>query len=142
MVYLWLKALHVAAAMIFVGGVLAAAVLLRLLDLYQAPAPAPDWALVVRRLRRWQRLVTTPAMVAVWELGVTLAIDGGWFRSNWLRAKLVLVLALSAVHGVQSGALRRLAGGANRPAGGWWLDGTLVIALAASIVVLVIIKPF
>jgi len=57
------------------------------------------------------------AILLVWALGLTLALQGHWFRSVWLPAKLVIVLALSAWHGVQSGVLRRLAGGASTRGG-------------------------
>jgi protoporphyrinogen IX oxidase len=121
--YPWLRALHVAAALAFVGGVLAAALLLPLLAGRAALADEVDAA---RALRDWQQRVTTPSMLLVWVLGLTLASQVGWFLSGWLRVKLILVLALSGLHGVQSGALRRLAGGAPgrtpapRMGPGWW----------------------
>lgn len=61
------------------------------------------------RMRLLNRFVTTPFMVLAWVLGVTLAIKGGWFSENWLIVKLVFVLVLSAVHGVQTKTLRKLA---------------------------------
>jgi len=60
------------------------------------------------RLKRVNRLITTPSMVLAWILGLTLAIEGAWFGSNWLSAKLIFVLILSAVHGVQTKTLRKL----------------------------------
>ena len=108
--YLLLKALHVAVAITFVGGVLAAAMLLeaiRCLDVF-----SPDGRGIVQRFSRWQRAVTTPSMLVVWGLGLILALNGGWFACPWLQLKLVLVVILSALHGVQSGVLRRLESGA------------------------------
>ena len=104
--YTVLKALHVGAALVFAGGVLATAVLLqaaRRLTLAARP--------VARVALRWSRVVTTPAMLLVWSLGLVLGIEGGWFSEPWLQAKLAFVLILSALHGVQSGVLRRWAGG-------------------------------
>jgi protoporphyrinogen IX oxidase len=100
--YPWLKALHVAAAMAFAGGVLAVAIVLA--------ANEPSRA-VIDQVRRWDSWVTTPAMLLVWGLGLSLALTGQWFAHAWLQAKLVLVVALSGLHGVQSGRLRRLAKG-------------------------------
>ncbi len=130
--YLWLKALHVAAAITFVGGVLSVAVFLR--------AVGPGHADLVRKVRRWDQRVTTPAMLLVWALGLSLALTGGWFRDGWLVAKLVFVIALSGVHGVQSAKLRRLAGG--RPASPTSaLIAPAIIGCVITIAVLVVVKP-
>lgn len=107
--YTALKALHVGAALVFGGGVLATALLLRVACGALAARP------VARVALRWSRIVTTPAMLLVWSLGLALGIEGGWFSEPWLWAKLVFVLILSALHGVQSGALRRWAGGLAPP---------------------------
>ena len=55
----------------------------------------------VSAVRAWDQWLTTPAMLLVWGLGLTLALSQGWFFSHWLQVKLVFVLALSALHGVQ-----------------------------------------
>jgi uncharacterized membrane protein len=138
--YPWLKALHVAAAITFVGGVLAALVTLR--PLLGDGTSSLEESGTVRSLRAWHREVTTPAMLIVWALGIVLALQGGWFTSLWLQAKLALVMVLSAIHGVQSGALRRLAGGSALRMQGLWFSGRLTIVLVAGIAILVIIKPF
>jgi protoporphyrinogen IX oxidase len=108
--YPWLKAAHIAAAVAFVSGLLAGAIVLAAVQSQRFPEPAS--ASFMQAVRAWDRRVTTPAILLVWALGLTLALQGHWFRSVWLPAKLVIVLALSAWHGVQSGTLRRLAGGA------------------------------
>ena len=130
--YLWLKALHVAAAMTFVGGVLGMALFLR--------AIGPDHADLVRKVRRWDQRVTTPAMLLVWALGLSLALMGGSFRDGWLIAKLVFVVALSGVHGVQSAKLRRLAGGLPAPPASG-LIAPAIIGSVIAIAVLVVVKP-
>jgi len=53
--------------------------------------------------RRLLRAIINPAMVATWVFGLWLAWLGpdsryGWFASGWLWAKIILVLALSALH--------------------------------------------
>ncbi|WP_414448034.1 CopD family protein [Burkholderia sp. 22PA0099] len=134
MLYPWLKALHVAAALMFVGGVSAGA-----LCLSAAPHAAGAQALAAV-LERWDRYVTTPAMLLVWGLGLGLATMGHWFDSGrWLIVKLVLVVLLSGLHGVQSGrlsALRR--GAAARP----WRAAPAVVVLVAGIAMLAVVKPF
>lgn len=132
--YPWLKALHVAAAFAFVGGVLAVSVFLQAM-----PANSPLVAPIARGVRRWDQVVTTPAMLLVWGLGLTLATAGHWFAAGWLQAKLVLVVILSGLHGVQSGRLRRVAGGvAIQPS----YAAMLVIGGIVGIAVLAVVKPW
>lgn len=130
--YSWIKALHVAAAIIFVGGVLGVALFLN--------AAGPDHAGAAKTMRRWDQRVTTPAMLLVWALGLSLGLMGGWFRDGWLIAKLAFVIILSGVHGVQSARLRRMAGGVSsmRPTG---LVAPLIIGSVIAIAILVIVKP-
>ncbi len=131
--YTWLKAFHVAAVITFVAGVLGTAVFLA--------AARPDQAGVAWAIHRWDRNVTTPAMLLVWAFGLTLALIGGWFRAGWLLAKLVLVVLLSGIHGVHSAKLRRLAGNvattaALRPI------APLIVGAIIAIAILVVVKPF
>ena len=130
--YAWLKALHVAAAITFVAGVLGAAVFLA--------APQPGHAETARAVHRWDCAVTTPAMLLVWTFGLTLALMGGWFHDGWLIAKLVFVVALSGVHGMQSAKLRRLAGGVAATAPSR-LVAPIVVGFATAIAILVVVKP-
>ena len=110
MTYLWLKAFHVAAVLAFVGGMLAEAVLLG--ASIQAGMNSAQRSPAIAALWRWDCTVTTPAMLLTWALGLGLALRGGWFSSVWLPLKLILVVALSGLHGVQSGTLRRMVGDA------------------------------
>lgn len=77
-----------------------------------AASAEPSNAALAQRIRRWDQAVTTPAMLLVWSFGLVVALSGGWLADGWLQAKLVLVVLLSALHGMQSGQLRRLNGGA------------------------------
>lgn len=132
--YPLLKAFHVAAALLFVAGVIAAGVFLR----FHVEASARNVA-NAEAFRRWDRRVTLPAMLVVWVLGVELAVTGHWIGARWLIVKVCLVILLSAVHGVQSGQVRRLSRGAAVRAVGttrWVLGAILGIAI------LVVVKPF
>lgn len=95
----------------------------------------------LRRLDSMNRIVALPALAFVWLLGLALATKGGWFGAIWLHAKIAAVVAVSALHLLQSRRLHRLAGG--RPAissGGWRL--TMAIAtLLIVIIALVSAKP-
>lgn len=128
--YPWLKALHVACALLFVGGVVASSLLL-------ATGRAAG-ARVALLLRQWDHMITVPAMVGVWAFGIGLATSGGWFTYGWLQAKLVLVVLLSAIHGLQSGQLRKLAAGTDvKPL----RAAALVVPSVIAIAVLAVIKP-
>jgi putative membrane protein len=131
--YPWLKAAHVACVLLFVGGVVAGGLLLA-----AGRATTDQGAAFGTVLRRWDRVVTTPAMLGVWAFGIGLASAGGWFTSGWLQTKLVLVVLLSAIHGLQSGQIRRLAVGTDvRPL----QAAALVVPSVIAIAVLAVIKP-
>jgi uncharacterized membrane protein len=127
-----LKALHVTAMATWLGGTGLVAALAAGADPGRAAA-----------LRRVALRLLTPAMILTLALGLWLAVQGGWFRSPWLHAKLVAVLLLTGLHGVLSGRLRRLeAGDAAAMPAGWarWMPAVVVLALAA-IAWLAIAKP-
>src|ERR687895_943093 len=95
--YLWLKAAHVIAIIAWMAGML---YLPRLFVYHADVAPDSPQAETFKLMeRRLLKAIINPAMIATWVLGLWLAWEGGLFRSGWLHAKLVLVLALSAVHG-------------------------------------------
>ena len=131
--YPWVKALHVACALLFVGGVVANHLLLE-----AGHAPTDRIAALTLSLRRWDRAVTTPAMLGVWAFGIGLAVSGGWFSHGWLQAKLAPVVLLSAIHGLQSGRVRRLAlGHGVEPSE----TSALVVPAVIAIAVLAVVKP-
>lgn len=101
--YSWIKALHVAAPLVFVAGVLATSAFLR----FNKGEPQ-QVAANAAAFRRWDRGVTIPAMLLVWALGIELAMTGHWTGAGWLVVKACLVVVLSALHGMQVGKLRRL----------------------------------
>lgn len=143
MMYLWLKAFHIAAAMIWIGGILVASIVIAALP---APSgPQSDTALrIVRAARQWDLWATLPAMLLVWALGLMLAMVGHWFPSPWLMLKLPGVLALSALHGVLSGTLRRRAGGGDQgppPPALLRYAALIVPPLVLAIAILAVAKP-
>jgi uncharacterized integral membrane protein (TIGR00701 family) len=138
--YTWLKALHVAAVLTWVGGMLLLAVVIKVAAAISADARP---AAFLDGVQRWNRFVTSPAMLLLWVLGLTLAMQGGWFSSPWLMAKLVLVVALSGLHGTLTGRLRKLAqGGENAPAALASYAAPAIVVSVVLIAILVIVKPF
>ncbi|VWB77629.1 hypothetical protein BLA14095_03570 [Burkholderia lata] len=133
MIYLWLKAVHVVAVVTFVGGLLMLSVGVRIANLA-----------VHRAVRRWDRTVTAPALALAWIAGIALALYGHWFGAAWLSVKLVVVVALSALHGILAGTLRRMERDDLVVVPAPWLGQAAgaVVAATAIVVGLVVVKPF
>jgi uncharacterized membrane protein len=133
---------HVSADIVFVFGLLAATLVLAALAFQPAPDLARERRLIAG-MHRWHRAVTSPALVIAWACGLWLALQAGWFHSGWLHAKLVLVLALSALHGAVSASLRRAGAPAARtPAPGWRTSPAFALGTIAAVLWLALIKPF
>ncbi|MCV6802779.1 CopD family protein [Achromobacter ruhlandii] len=142
MAYLLIKSLHLALVLFWVAGMVVQAFVLAAAD--KLPGPAlPQELARLRLLRKWERLLTMPAMVGALASGVYLATSAGWFGSGWLSVKLALVLLLAAVHGMQAGRLRRLAEAAGEvtEAGRARLM-PVVLAAPVLIILLAVMKPF
>ena len=98
--------------------------------------------------RRLLRAIINPAMIATWVLGLWLAWLGpdshyGWFASGWLQAKLVLVLALSALHGFFARWVKDFAADRNRYSARFYrIINEVPTILMIFIVFLVVLKPF
>lgn len=137
--YLLLRVLHIVAVLIWTGGMLVVAVTLRSAG-HGSVQKDPQFFAAIHR---FDQRVTTPAMFAVWALGLTLAMMGGWFFEPWFLLKFVLVFLLSGVHGTLSGNLRKLVADPQRT-----LPGALrhaaagIIIFEVLIVLLVGLKPF
>ncbi len=140
--YLWLKAAHVIAIIAWMAGML---YLPRLFVYHsQVPPGSPQSTTFKVMERRLLKAIINPAMMAAWVLGLWLAWDAGLFRQGWLHAKLVLVLAMSGLHGHFSAAVRAFAEDRNtrsaRNTGRIMNEAPTVLMIG--IVILVIVKPF
>jgi protoporphyrinogen IX oxidase len=144
--YLWLKALHIIAMVAWMAGML---YLPRLFVYHcvaeKGSAQSETFKLMERRLLR---AIINPAMIATWVLGLWLAWLGpdsryGWFGSGWLQAKIVLVLALSALHGMFARWTRDFAADKNRHSQKFYrIINEVPTVLLILIVLLVVLKPF
>ena len=139
--YLWVKALHVIAVIFWMAGMF---MLPRFLVYHMEVAVgSPEDAAWIDRERRLKRIILTPGLIAVWILGVTLAVSYGLAGQGWLHTKIFLVVLLSGYHGWASATASKFARGV-RP----YSNKTLrllneVPALATiAIVILVVVKPF
>ncbi|RRN79385.1 hypothetical protein EIM50_08955 [Pseudoxanthomonas sp. SGD-10] len=102
-IYPYLVAAHVTAVVFLVGGLLAQERMVNAISL----SPPEEQAGMLAALQRFERTVTTPALLLTWIFGLSLALGAGWLSSPWLIVKLIFVVALSAFHGVRSGRIRR-----------------------------------
>jgi uncharacterized membrane protein len=111
-------AIHLIAVMLFLGGLFIAALVLK-----TGPSASE-----LARMRRWNRIATTPALLMLWAAGLFLAVEGEWLGAIWLQLKLACVVALTLIHALQS---RRL-GAAGPVVGTAW-----ILPVSALLVVLI-----
>jgi protoporphyrinogen IX oxidase len=144
--YLWLKALHIIVMVAWMAGML----YLPRLFVYHCTAEKGSVQSETFKVmeRRLLRAIINPAMIATWVLGLWLAWLGpdsryGWFTSGWLQAKIVLVLALSALHGLFARWTRDFAADKNPHSQKFYrIINEVPTVLLILIVLLVVLKPF
>ncbi|MFD3248242.1 CopD family protein [Rahnella aquatilis] len=139
MLHEWLNALHVIAGVLWIGGMLAMA----LCSQTSGAAESAGQRLLLVTVRKWTRSVTSPAMILLWVAGIVMIVSYGKFPHAWLLIKMVIVLVLSALHGLLSGDLRRRATG--QPVKDFALvrnAGAVIIVGVILIGILAIIRPF
>ncbi len=141
--YSWFLAAHVIFMVFWMAGLF---MLPRYLVYHQEAliAGRSDEATIwTTREGKIRNIILTPAMIAVWVLGLTLATIGQHWSEGWLHAKLLLVLGLTGYHGWTVGYARKLAGGKHTMTGKQLRMLNEVPAIAVTIIViLVIVKPF
>ena len=139
--YEWAKALHVIAVIAWMAGML---YLPRLFVYHSVTEPGSPQSETFKVMeRRLLRAIINPAMIATWVLGLGLAYEGGWFGFHWLQAKLVLVLAMSGVHGWLARWVRDFAADRNRNSQKFYrVINEVPTILMIAIVILAVVKPF
>ena len=144
--YEWIKAFHIIAVIAWMAGML----YLPRLFVYHCAAEtgsvqSETFKVMERRLLRG---IINPAMILAIALGLWLAWLGpdsryGWFASGWLQAKIALVLALSAVHGLFARWVKAFAADRNRHSQRFYrIINEVPTLLMIAIVILVVLKPF
>jgi putative membrane protein len=144
--YEWIKAIHIIAVIAWMAGML----YLPRLFVYHCAAEKGSVQSETFKVmeRRLLRAIINPAMVATWVFGLWLAWLGpdsryGWFASGWLWAKIILVLALSAVHGMLGRWRKDFAQDTNRHSDKFYrIINEVPTTLMILIVLLVVLKPF
>lgn len=129
------------AVVTWLGGLLMLSLVLAGLRNSVAPYMPRERRFIVT-LKNWNHGVTSSAMLLTWLLGIGMTVMGGWLPAPWLILKLIFVLVLSALQGVQTGMLQRLIGADSRSLPNFVRFGAGVSLIFASMIVLLVMtKP-
>lgn len=140
--YLTVKALHIAAVIFWMAGML---YLPRLFVYHhQAIEGGELEAKLLIQQHNLLKIIINPAMGAVWLLAVVMIVaNQSLWTSGWFHVKLVLVLALSGVHGFYASSVKKFAAGERPRTEKFWRIMNEVPAIMTIIIVfLAIVKPF
>lgn len=140
--YPWIKAFH----LIFVIAWMAGLMYLPRLFIYHHQAEKggeAERAFTVME-RRLLKGITTPSMIVVWLLAVTMIYaNPGLFSQGWFHLKLASVIGITGVHGLYAGAQRKFeAGERPRTERFWRMINEVPFVLMIVAVVMVIARPF
>ena len=138
---IWVKAAHVIFVIFWIAG-------LFIVPRYYVhhhettPGSAEDRAWIEREDRA-RTVILLPALIVTWVLGLSLALNGGYFAAGWFHAKLALVIALSGYQGWISAFGKKLAAG-QRPLESKTLRILNEVPGIATIliVILAVVRPF
>jgi protoporphyrinogen IX oxidase len=144
--YLWIKAFHIIAVIAWMAGML---YLPRLFVYHCAAEKGSVQSETFKTMeRRLLYAIINPAMMVTWLLGLWLGWNGpdsryGWFASGWLGAKLVLVLALSAMSGMFTRWMKDFAADRNRHSQKFFrIINEVPTVIMIAIVILAVVKPW
>ena len=137
----WFLALHIIAVIAWMAGML---YLPRLFVYHTEAAPGSDSSERFKVMeRRLLKAIINPSMTAVWILGLLLAWLTGAYMDSWFQIKFVLVIILSAMHGLFVRCWRAFAEDRNtHPARFYRIVNEVPALLMVLIVILVKVKPF
>ncbi len=138
---LYVKALHVISVIAWMAALL---YLPRLMVYHAESAVGSEKAQTFKIMeRRLLRGIATPAMLASWVFGLWMAFLIHAWSDGWFHAKLLLVVLLSAYHGLLARWVRDFAADRNqRSARFYRIANEVPTLLMIGIVILVVAKPF
>jgi putative membrane protein len=139
--YDWIKAFHIIAVIAWMAGML---YLPRLFVYHCAAEPGSVQSETFKVMeRRLFRAIASPAMVASWSLGLWMVYQGSWLAAHWFQAKLILVIALSGIHGMLARWTADFAADRNRHDQRFYrIVNEIPTVLMIAIVIFAVIKPF
>jgi putative membrane protein len=139
--YEWIKALHVIAVIAWMAGML----YLPRLFVYHSVAETGSKQSETFKLMEYRLLkaIINPAMAVTWLAGLYLAWAGHWFSAGWLHGKLLLVIAMSGLHGFLARCVKDFAADRNTRSQKFYrIINEVPTVLMIGIVILVVVKPF
>ena len=139
--YEWIKAFHIIAVIAWMAGML---YLPRLFVYHCEADPGSRQSETFKVMeRRLLKIIINPAMIATWAFGLWLAWELGIYRERWFELKVVLVVAMSGVHGVLVARGKDFAADRNRKSQRYYrIINEIVTFLMILAVILVVVKPF
>lgn len=140
--YPWIKALHVVSVIAWMAGML----YLPRLYVYHAAETAGSATSETFKVmeRRLLRAIVNPAMAATLVFGLLMLwANPGLLSDGWFHGKLLLLVAMFALHGLFSRWRKDFAADGNRRSQGFYrLMNEAPTALMVAIVLLAVAKPF
>ena len=137
----WIKAFHIIAVIAWMAGLF----YLPRLFVYHAKATIGSEhseTLKVMELKLL-RFIMNPALLAVWVLGVTLAVLQHQFSEPWLHVKMLLVVLMTVFHMMLASWRKAFAADQNTRSEKFYrLVNEVPTVLMVAIVLLVVLKPF
>jgi putative membrane protein len=139
--YLWIKAFHIIAVISWMAGML---YLPRLFVYHCDAEPGSKQSETFKTMEaRLLNFIMTPAMAVTWILGIVMLIEGHWLGAGWFHLKFVLVIVLSAMHGLFSRYVADFARDRNRHTQKFFrIVNEIPTLLMIAIVILAVVKPF
>ena len=140
MLYEWIKVFHIVTVISW----MAALLYLPRLMVYHCEAETDSkqsetFKVMERRLLRY---IANPAIVASWATGLWLMVEEGLTRAGWMHGKLLLVVVLSVVHGLNAKWVKDFAADRNSRSPLFYrIVNEAPTLLMIGIVILVVIKP-
>jgi putative membrane protein len=139
--YRWILAFHIIAVIAWMAGML---YLPRLFVYHSMAKPGSEQSETFKVMEhRLIRYIMTPAMIVTWLLGIVLVLEGQFLGATWFHIKLVLVLAMTVLHGLFSHWAHDFARDRNaRSAKFYRVANEIPTVLLIFIVILATVKPF
>jgi putative membrane protein len=140
--YLYLKALHIIAIIVWMAGLF---YLPRLYVYHVDAAPGSEMSETFKVMeQRLLRIIMNPALIASWVVGLILMF--GYVdlaTAGWLHAKLLLVVVMSGFHGFLAKCRKDFAADRNSHSSRYYrLINEIPTLLLIFIVFLAVVKPF
>jgi protoporphyrinogen IX oxidase len=140
--YLILKALHLAAVIAWMAGIM---YLPRLFIYHLEATPGGEaQAFFIKMERRLLKGIMNPSLVAVWLMAILMLIaNPGLLQAGWFHMKLPMVVGISAIHGFYAATQKKFERGERPNTGTFWRimnEAPFLLMLVA--LFLAVLKPF